>query len=211
MASFNPLDTSSLTKIFVNELTSRPAIVLPEINPQTVEGPGLYALYYSGSFGPYDRVASAGTGWPIYLGSALPPGSGTGQVRKARKSPILERLERHTKSVALAANLEEWEFKARWFEVDEPFIILGEILLVRFYRPLWNSTVRGFGSKMVGEKRTGGRTSKWDTLHPGRGGTGTSPGASVDRVEDEVAAHLAEFPPNWSLTSLGSAHAARDD
>jgi hypothetical protein len=211
MTGFNPLDTSALTKVFVNELTSRPPIVLPEVNPAIVRGPGLYALYYSGTFEPYSRVASAGTGWPIYLGSAMPPGSGTGRIHRIRKSPILERLERHAKSVTAAENLEEWEFKARWFEVDEPFIILGEILLVRFYRPLWNSAVRGFGNKNVGGKRTGGRMSNWDTLHPGRAGTGTSPGASVHQIEDEVATHLAEFPPNWSLTSLGSAHAALDD
>jgi hypothetical protein len=210
VSAFNPLDTNALTKVFVNELASRPALILPEVNPATVEGPGLYALYYSGRFEPYERVAEAGVGWPIYLGSAMPPGSGTGRNRKIRKSPILERLERHSASVTSAENLEEWEFRARWFEVDEPFIILGEILLVRFYRPLWNSTVRGFGNKVVGGRRTGGRMSKWDTLHPGRAGMGTAPGATAPAIEDEVADHLSEFPPYWSLTTPGSTHAAFD-
>lgn len=208
--TFNPLDKNALTKVFANELTSRPAVVLPEVDPATVEGPGLYALYYSGDFKPYGAVAEAGTGWPIYLGSALPSGSRTGRVRKARKPPILDRLERHAASLISARNLDEWQFQARWFEVDEPFIILGEILLLRFYRPLWNSTVAGFGAKVVGGRRTGGRMSNWDTLHPGREGMGTAPGATVAKIEEEVAAHLSEFPPGWSLTTPGATHAASD-
>lgn len=210
MSAFNPLDTNALTKVFVNEMTSRLAVVLSEVDPATVEGPGLYALYYSGDFRSYEPVAEAGTGWPIYLGSALPSGSRTGRIRKVRKSPILDRLERHARSVASANNLEEGHFRARWFEVDEPFIILGEILLLRFYRPLWNSTVAGFGAKVVGEPRIGGRRSNWDTLHPGREGMGTARGATVAKIEEEVAKHLSEFPPNWSLTTPGSAHAASD-
>jgi Eco29kI-like restriction endonuclease len=211
MTGFNPLDTDALTKVFVNELTSRPEVVLSEVDPRAVEGPGLYALYYRGDFGLYRPVAEAGTGWPIYLGSALPSGSRTGRVRKARKPPILDRLERHAHSVASATNLDEWHFETRWLEVDEPFIILGEILLLRFYRPLWNSTVPGFGAKVVGGRRTGGRMSKWDTLHPGREGMGTAPGATVAQIEDEVATHLSQFPPGWSLKTFGAAHAASDD
>jgi hypothetical protein len=210
VTTFNPLDKNALTKVFANELMSRPALALPEVDPPTVEGPGLYALYYSGDFKLYRSVAKAGGDWPIYLGSALPSGSRTGRIHKARKSPILDRLERHGNSLASAKNLDERQFQARWFEVDEPFIILGEILLLRFYRPLWNSTVAGFGAKVVGGRRTGGRMSKWDTLHPGRKGMGTAPGATVAKIEEEVAAHLSAFPPGWSLTTPGAAHAASD-
>lgn len=210
MTAFNPLDTSALTKVFANELTSRPAIVLPELDPATVEGPGLYALYYSGDFEPYGPLASAGTEWPIYLGSAMPRGSRTGQVRTGGKSPILDRLQRHAESITAALNLEEEKFRARWFEVDEPFIYLGETLLLRLYRPLWNAKVSGFGAKVVGGKRTTGRTSDWDTLHPGRQGRGTAPGATVKKVETEAEAHLAKFPPGWSLDSASTAAAAID-
>jgi hypothetical protein len=210
VSAFNPLDTNALTKVFANEMTSRPAVVLPEVHPSAVQGPGLYALYYSGDFELYEPVAEAGTEWPIYLGSALPSGSRTGRVRKVQKPPILDRLERHAHSVTSAKNLEEGRFRARWFEVDEPFIILGEILLLRFYRPLWNSTVAGFGAKVVGGRRTGGRMSNWDTLHPGREGMGTARGATVAKIEEEVARHLSEFPPGWSITTPGAAHAASD-
>jgi hypothetical protein len=208
VAAFNPLDTNALTKVFANELVSRPQVPLPEIELERVQGAGLYALYYSGGFELYEPLSEAATSWPIYLGSALPSGSRTGRIRKARKSPILDRLERHTQSVTAAANLEEKQFQARWFPVDEPFIILGEILLLRFYRPLWNSNVAGFGAKVVGERRIGGRMSNWDTLHPGRPGMGTARGATVDKIEDEVTKHLSDFPPDWSLTTPGSAHAA---
>lgn len=208
MTAFNPLDTDALTKVFVNELTSLPVVALPEIDPDSVQGPGLYALYYSGNFSPYESLAEAGSNWPIYLGSALPAGSRTGKVRAGGKSPIRDRLERHRESVTYAENLEEGKFGARWLEVDEPFIILGEILLLRFYRPLWNATLSGFGAKVVGSERTTGRTSQWDTMHPGRPGRGTAPGKALDLIEKDVKDHLAEFPPGWSLSTPGSAHAA---
>jgi len=208
MPAFNPLDTSALTKVFVNELMSRPCVVLPDVDPTTVEGPGLYGLYYSGRFRLYAPLAKAGCDWPIYIGSAMPSGSRTGRVRSGGKPPLLERLERHAASVTYAANLEERRFHARWFEVDEPFIILGEILLLRFYRPLWNATLAGFGAKVVGGRRTGGRKSRWDTLHPGRPGTGEAPGAPLLQIEKEVRAYLKEYPPRWSLRTPASAHAA---
>jgi hypothetical protein len=208
VTAFNPLDTSALTKVFVNELTSRPAVVLPDIAPARVQGAGLYALYYTGLFRPYEEVADAGRDWPIYLGSALPSGSRTGRVRSGGKPPLLDRLERHGASVTHAWNLEERSFFARWFEVDEPFIILGEILLLRFYRPLWNATLAGFGAKVVGGRRTGGRKSNWDTLHPGRPGMGTAPGATQEKLEEEVRVHVKEYPPFWSLTTPGDAGAA---
>jgi hypothetical protein len=207
MPPFNPLDTDSLTKVFTNELVSRQCVALPQLVATAVEGAGLYALYYAGDFEPYADVSLAGCEWPIYLGSALPPGSRTGNVRTVRKSPILERLERHKASIASTGNLSEDHFHARWFEVDEPFIILGEILLLRFYRPLWNSTLPGFGAKVVGGRRTGGRVSKWDTLHPGRRGMGTAPGNEISRIEAAIEAHLDTFPPQWSISSPGNAAA----
>jgi Eco29kI restriction endonuclease len=210
MGAFNPLDTDALTKVFVNELTSRPAVALPELDPTSVQGPGLYALYYTGAFGLYRSLAKAGTEWPIYLGSAMPSGSRTGRVRTGGKSPILDRLERHTESITHAENLEEGRFHARWLEVDEPFIILGEILLMRLYRPLWNSTLSGFGAKVVGRERTTGRVSQWDTVHPGRPGRGTTPGKTLGLIEIDVEKHLSEFPPGWSLSTPSSAHAASD-
>jgi hypothetical protein len=201
VSGFNPLDTAALTKVFVNELTSRSCVVLPDVTKNMVDGCGLYALYYSGKLPLYAPLSIAGCDWPIYIGSALPSGSRTGRTRSAAKPPIFERLERHAASVTYAKNLEERSFHARWLEVDEPFIILGEILLLRFYRPLWNSTVAGFGAKVVGGRRTTGKRSKWDTLHNGRPGTGTSPGAPLTQVENEIENHLEEFPPGWSVTA----------
>lgn len=208
MTTFNPLNTDALTKAFVIELTSRPAVALPKLDPGAIEGPGLYALYYSGAFSHYRSLAKAGTKWPIYLGSAMPAGSRTGKIRTGGKPPILDRLERHRESVTYADNLEEGKFKFRWLTVDEPFIILGEILLMRLYRPLWNSTLSGFGAKVVGVKRTTGKISQWDTMHPGRPGRGTTPGRALDLIEKDVEKHLSEFPPGWSDSLPGSARAA---
>jgi hypothetical protein len=196
---FNPLDLEALTKVFITELIERPCVALTGVARDRVLGPGLYALYYAGDFAPYGPISAAGCDWPIYLGSALPSGSRTGITeRRAGKPPLLERLERHAASVSYAENLEAEDFGARWVEVDEPFIILGEILLLRWYRPLWNSTVAGFGAKVVGGRRTSGRRSRWDTLHPGRPGTGESPGYETSDIEAEIAEHLARFPPRWS-------------
>jgi hypothetical protein len=203
MPGFNPLDTGSLTKIFVNELAACPSVALPKVDPSAVRGAGLYALYYSGELKLYRKVSSARCDWPIYLGSAMPTGGRTGNVRRQRKSPILDRLNRHRESIA-STKLNSSYFHARWFEVDEPFIILGEILLLRFYRPLWNATLPGFGNKVVGGPRSSGKVSRWDTLHPGRAGGATAPGAQRTVIVQEIQAHLAQFPPGWSQTTAGA-------
>jgi hypothetical protein len=198
MPGFNPLDTEALTRAFIAELTTRDCVPLPKVRRENVSGTGLYALYYSGDFDIYQPISLDGCGWPIYLGSALPRGGRTGEVRElspGAMQPLYDRLGRHFKSVMYAENLEEDRFSARWLAVDEPFIILGEILLLRWYRPLWNAKVSGFGSKVVGGQRTTGRRSRWDTLHPGRSGTGQREGRDVEVIRAEVRDHLANFPP----------------
>ena len=210
VTAFNPLDTSPLTKVFVNELISRPPVALPEVDPTEVQGPGLYALYYTGAYDLYRPLAKAGTEWPIYLGSAVPRGSRKGKVKRGGKSPILDRLERHNESVTYAENLDETLFFARWLEVDEPFIILGEMLLNRFYQPLWNATLDGFGNKVVGKERETGKKSQWDTMHPGRPGRGQTEARDPVKIEEQVKAHLAEYPPGFSIVTSGTAHAASD-
>ena len=44
-----------------------------------VQGPGVYALFYAGSFAAYETIANAET--PIYVGKAVPPGSRKGAAQ----------------------------------------------------------------------------------------------------------------------------------
>lgn len=43
-----------------------------------------------------------------------------------------------------------------------------ESYLINTYRPLWNTTLSGFGINAPGEGRRQQAPSAWDTLHPGR-------------------------------------------
>ncbi len=65
--------------------------------------------------------------------------------------------------------------------VDEIWVPLGEARLVDWFRPIWNVTVEGFGSKVEGGGRTTTARSVWDILHPGRKESlGIQVGSSVE-------------------------------
>jgi hypothetical protein len=51
-------------------------------------------------------------------------------------------------------------------EIDLVAAIEAE--LIRNYRPLWNTTVDGFGNHDPGSGRYNQAKSEWDALHPGR-------------------------------------------
>jgi hypothetical protein len=207
---FNPLDKEVLADTFVRVLTEQRCVPLDSfysgrtITPkgrygkETVQGAGVYALYYEGPFPDYAPLALAGCKWPIYIGKAEAPGSRKGDVwspSPTRKGPLLDRLSLHKASIEWAGNLNASHFRARWLAIDEAFIVTAEVLLVKRYRPLWNAQVDGFGSKAVGGPRQGGYTSKWDTFHSGRRNVGGVGKFDIGEIRREIAAHLAAFPP----------------
>jgi len=66
-----------------------------------------------------------------------------------------------------------------------------EAALIRYYFPLWNSTVDGFGNHDPGSGRYEQAVSDWDVLHPGRGWAERLSGAGLPK--EEIEKKIAEY------------------
>ena len=171
-AAYNPLDKIHLGESVTNAILSRPVEPLP---PQDAFlGAGVYAIYYTGDFPAYQRVAELNRRgryeWPIYVGKAIPAGGRRGR-RGGDIGPgkaLFNRLVEHGESVQEAENLASADFKCRFLVVDDIWIPLGESLLIERFAPLWNTTLDGFGNHDPGGGRYNQQRSPWDVLHPGR-------------------------------------------
>ena len=135
-----------------------------------VEGPGIYALYYTGAMAEYQPI-SDGTR-PIYAGKAVPKGARKGGGEVDVNHPALRtRLSNHARSVEQADNLTVTEFSYRALAIVPVWIVFAEQALIKRYQPVWNSCLDGFGKNDQGRKRSQTERSWWDTLHPGRSWT----------------------------------------
>lgn len=198
---FNPLSYSSLGASVVRELVSRPVHFLPLSDP--FPGAGIYALYATaGTFEPYrlyapynDREAGRFER-PIYVGKAVPKGSrmGAGDFAGTTQKAIYSRLRKHSRTLEAAENLEIDDFYCRYLVVAPAWIGLAEQMMIREYRPLWNSAIDGFGNNDPGVGRYDQTRSKWDVLHPGRPWAErcAAPEYDAESVASEVEAYLAK-------------------
>jgi hypothetical protein len=169
---FNPLDKKQLA-VSVGE-----ALLSSEMHPlpprSRFQGAGVYAIYYSGGSPLYERLVAANSRLkrpaPIYVGKAIPTGGRKGDIEfDARAgSALFKRLCEHADSIGQAPNLKLADFKCRYLVVDDIWIPLGESLLIRQFRPIWNVAIDGFGNHDPGAGRYNQQRSPWDVLHPGR-------------------------------------------
>jgi len=169
---FNPLDKTHLGESVRDKLLKRPVVQLP---PNRFMGAGIYAIYYTGKFRAYKKIASIAPNKegavPIYVGKAVPAGSRKGgYVLDADPEDVLHRrLSEHADSIkAASSTLAPSYFKSRYLLVDDIWIPLGESLLIQTFQPVWNKFVDGFGHHDQGSTRRSQKKSAWDTLHPGR-------------------------------------------
>ncbi len=136
-------------------------------------GAGIYAIYYTGGFKAYRRIAEQNRDdkfeQPIYVGKAVPPGARKGGfgLSTAPGNALFTRLSEHAKSIE-TTNLKLKDFSCRYLVADDIWIPLGEALLIERFQPLWNVLIEGFGIHTPGAGRKKQVRSKWDTLHPGR-------------------------------------------
>lgn len=164
---------------------------LPPPDDPLFIGPGVYALYYSGNYELYQPIARLNRpncAHPIYVGKAVPPGWRTGRVSLSTGKELFHRLNEHASSIRQVASLDVADFRCRFMilnDVESDLVGPVEAALIRFYRPLWNTVVDGFGNHDPGSGRYNQAKSQWDVLHPGRRWaeklTGVSP-----RVEDVI-------------------------
>ncbi len=163
--------------------------------PAPFDGVGAYALYYLGTFEHYTRMAAANREKlvkPVYVGKAVPPGWRTARAHLAQQTPTLHsRLRKHARSIEQANNLRPEDFRCRFVILagaETDLVTAIEADLIRTHRPLWNTTVDGFGNHDPGSGRYNQAPSEWDILHPGRPWvkrlTGTAP--MLERIVSKV-------------------------
>ncbi len=132
---FNPLDKRNLGVSVANAMLDRPVVLLP---PEPFEGAGIYAIYYTGPYSAYERIANKnklGCHLPIYVGKAVPAGARKGGFGLGLKPgrALFNRLREHAESIEQAANLDLSDFRCRYLVVDDIWIPLGESLLVLYW------------------------------------------------------------------------------
>lgn len=173
-----------------------PVVSLPP--PEKFTGTGVYALYYIGSSDLYTPLYEANRmeyKQPIYVGKAVP--SGWRQNRATAKAPsheLCRRLSDHSKSIAAASNLNHDDFVCRFMILEgvaSDMIGTVEAALIRFYTPVWNSCIDGFGNHDPGSGRYNQARSDWDVLHPGREWADRCSG--VCNTRDAVVRMLQKF------------------
>ena len=194
---YNPLDLRRLGEGIARALLARPVSPLPPA--KRFFGSGIYAIYYTGDFSPYEPIAERNRDdrfkMPIYVGKGIPEGRRTGGsgFGPTLGPDLFRRLGQHARTITAAErNLKLNDFFCRYLVVAPVWIPLGEELLIRGFSPLWNTVVSGFGNNDPGSRRYTQQRSLWDVLHPGRlwaekcEPNPTRPGEIVDSVRDAL-------------------------
>jgi hypothetical protein len=171
--------------------------------PQRFPGAGIYLIYYTGDFSAYAKISAANQkgkcAQPIYVGKVILAGG-----RKSLEGFDVpyghvpcNRISQHADSISAAKTLSLADFRCRWLVEDEVFIPLGENLLIRHFKPLWDVVVDGFGNHDPGADRVSGRKPTWDVLQ-GRLRGAPRPGAVPHLLFEPVGRLL---PPRMDVGS----------
>ena len=179
MTLYDPLTYDNLMVGLTAHFERQPKVQLNQI--KGIEGPGIYALYYSGSHRSYQRITSGEA--PIYVGKAVPPGSRKGDSVDVTAPALQRRLNEHAKSIDQVGNLDVAHFACKYLGVQPVWITLAERFLIDYFRPVWNLCLDGFGDHDPGSGRANSERSWWDTMHPGRAWAG-----KLRSVKQQVAA-----------------------
>lgn len=192
---YNPLDRTNLGESIADAMLSGPMNPLPPA--EQFIGAGIYALYYTGDFPAYGRLAELNrdpaTKVPIYVGEAIAEGGRKGGMdASATAGPALyRRIAQHAATIRAMTNLRVEDFFCQYLVVEDIWIPLGENMLIERFTPLWNRIVDGFGNHDPGKGRYNQQRSAWDTLHPGR--IWAERCQPFARTEAEISADIEKF------------------
>lgn len=162
--------------------------------PVNFTGTGVYALYYIGKSPYYKELYKLNRidfSQPIYVGKAVPRGWRQARSGNDEGHELYGRLCDHTNSITQAQNLDLSDFHCRFMILENAardLIGTVEAALIRYYTPVWNSAIDGFGNHDPGKGRYNQAKSDWDVLHPGRIWADRCNGepASLSEVKDKV-------------------------
>ncbi|WP_446741959.1 Eco29kI family restriction endonuclease [Silvibacterium acidisoli] len=217
---YNPLDKLNLGRSVAEALLLRPVTPLTETTE--LAGAGVYAIYYIGSFSPYQPVAQKNRdeefSQPIYVGKAVPKGARKGGLAfdAAKGKALRDRLRQHASSIDEAINLDVTDFRYRSLVVDDIWIPLGENMMIEQFKPIWNLVVDGFGNKDPGMRRAAQYKSPWDVLHPGRkfaeklADGGLTAEALSTRLAEYFAGQAVPLVPTEEAGDIGTAEGEED-
>jgi len=169
---FHSPQFQSIVDEAIDFFTGTPAHRL--LPPSSFIGSGVYGLYYVGDYELYTEITDLNQKacvQPIYVGKAVPPGWRAARSTESKTPVLYRRLQEHARSIQQARNLQVDDFRCRFMilgGVESDLVVPVEAELIRRYRPLWNSTVDGFGNHDPGKGRYNQAKSEWDVLHPGR-------------------------------------------
>jgi hypothetical protein len=116
--SYNPLDKLHLGESVARALLAQPVVALPP--PTSFVGAGIYALYYTGNFSAYRKIAekNVNDAWnlPIYVGKAVPLGARRGGygLGESPGDVLYRRLREHAMSMQQVADLALEDFRCRY-------------------------------------------------------------------------------------------------
>ena len=168
---YNPLDKENLAASIANALLRRMPVALP---PPKFRGAGIYAIYYTGLFEPYQAMAEANRkdncSIPVYVGKTTPLGvrKGVLHLRAITGMVLANRLDQHAKAIDQVNNLNLSDFSCRYLIVDDMWMPLAKWSLIERYTPIWNTRIGGFGNHEPESDHRNQVRSHWDVLHPGR-------------------------------------------
>lgn len=166
---------AELVKDAIRFFNGTPVHSLPLVD--RFNGTGVYALYYTGNnplYAPLAELNRLSYAVPIYVGKAVPRGWRQARVVDnilTQSNELHSRIREHAKNIEIGKNLSISDFACRFviFEAaGSDMISTVEASLIKLFRPLWNTSVDGFGNHTPGAGRFEQAKSDWDVIHPGR-------------------------------------------
>lgn len=203
MSVFDPSNPKVVGRFVSLALVAQQRHPLGEI-PRTY-GSGVYAIYYTGDFGPYRSLANTET--PIYVGQAAPLVSNARSPRE-QGPRLCSRLSDHKKNISKATStLRIEDFQFRSLVVQNGWETAAEDYLIHLFRPIWNSETNilyGLGKHGDSATTRANSRSPWDTLHPGRAwaANSTTDAKSPALIADGLASHFVRHPVFQNLDEV---------
>lgn len=179
---------AELVKDAVRFFNGTPVHSMPP--PESFFGTGVYAIYYTGQNGLYKKYATLNRlsyNYPIYVGKAVPKGWRQSRISHCDGNSSRElytRLKEHSRNISTVSDLLLSDFSCRFviFEQEgSDMISTIEAALIKLNRPLWNTSLDGFGNHDPGSGRYEQAKSDWDVIHEGRTWAKKCKGRSKDK------------------------------
>jgi len=164
-------------------------------------GTGVYGIYYRGDFEHYKPLSSLNSSkliHPIYIGKAVPKGWRQSRISAeavTKSTELSTRLRQHASSIRSVSNLNLSHFYCRFMILEaysSDMIGTLEAALIKRFRPLWNSSLDGFGNHDPGSGRYEQAKSDWDVLHAGRSWAEKCKGqhSSIEAIMNIIKVHF---------------------